>query len=82
MPPFCFEVMWMDKEKYVKGIEKALQKIAVRELKIVDISEIWIETALPKDLIIEILKEGKLNIPSGIETIKDGRDVIWKRSGS
>ncbi|KAF2959231.1 MULTISPECIES: hypothetical protein [unclassified Thermotoga] len=72
----------MDKEKYVKGIEKALQKIAVRELKTVDISEIWIETALPKDLIIEILKEEKLNIPSDIETIKDGRDIIWKRSGS
>ncbi|PLV57672.1 hypothetical protein [Thermotoga sp. SG1] len=72
----------MDKEKYIKGIEKALQRIAVRDLKDVDISEIWIETALPRDLIREILKEESLNIPPGIESIRDGREILWKKSGS
>ncbi|PLV58668.1 hypothetical protein [Thermotoga sp. KOL6] len=72
----------MDKEKYVKGIEKALQRIAARDLKDIDVSEIWIETALPKDLILEILKESNLNVPPGIEIIKDGREILWKRSGS
>ena len=47
----------MDREKYIKGIEKALQRISSRDLKDIDVSEIWIETALPKDLIREILKE-------------------------
>lgn len=72
----------MDKEKYLRGVERALLEIAKRELKEVDISEIWIETALPKDLIRELLADPSLNVPATIETIKDGREILWKRSGS
>lgn len=72
----------MDKEKYLRGVERALLEIAKRELKEVDISEIWIETALPKDLIMELLADPSLNVPATIETIKDGREILWKRSGS
>ncbi|MCD6551387.1 MAG: hypothetical protein J7K79_04055 [Thermotoga sp.] len=72
----------MDREKYIKGIEKALQRISSRDLKDIDVSEIWIETALPEDLIREILKEESLNIPPGIEVIRNGREILWKKSGS
>ncbi len=72
----------LDKEKYLRGVERALLEIAKRELKEVDISEIWIETALPKDLIMELLADPSLNVPATIETIKDGREILWKRSGS
>ncbi len=69
-------------ERFVKAVEKALIKIAERDLKEIDISEIWVETSLPKDFILEILKKENLKVPDRISVIKDGEEVIWKRSKS
>jgi len=69
-------------ERFVKAVEKALIKIAERDLKEIDISEIWVETSLPKDFILEILKKENLEVPDRISVIKDGEEVIWKRSKS
>ena len=69
-------------ERFVKAVEKALIKIAERDLKEIDISEIWVETSLRKDFILEILKKENLKVPDRISVIKDGEEVIWKRSKS
>ncbi len=69
-------------ERFAKAVEKALIKIAERDLKEVDISEIWVETSLPKDFILEILKKGKVKVPESISVIKNKEEVIWKRSRS
>ncbi|OQX57540.1 MAG: hypothetical protein B5M49_03620 [Thermotoga sp. 4484_232] len=69
-------------ERFVKAVEKALIKIAERDLREIDISEIWVETSLPKDFILEILKKENLKVPDRISVIKDGEEVIWKRSKS
>ena len=74
--------MIFDMDRFVKAVEKALVKIAERNLKEVDISEIWVETSLPIDFILEILKRGNLKIPDGIHVIKNREEVIWKRSKS
>jgi len=71
-----------DMERFVKAVEKALIKIAERDLREIDISEIWVETSLPKDFILEILKKENLKVPDRISVIKDGEEVIWKRSKS
>ena len=72
--------MIFDMKKFVKAIEKALVKIAERDLKEIDISEIWVETSLPKDFILEILKKEDLKIPNTVYVIKDKEEIIWKRS--
>lgn len=69
-------------ERFVKAVEKALIKIVERDLREIDISEIWVETSLPKDFILEILKKENLKVPDRISVIKDGEEVIWKRSKS
>ncbi|RKX52797.1 MAG: hypothetical protein DRP25_01620 [Thermotoga sp.] len=69
-------------ERFIKAVEKALIKIAERDLREIDISEIWVETSLPKDFILEILKKENLKVPDRISVIKDGEEVIWKRSKS
>ena len=74
--------MIFDMERFVKAVEKALIKIAERDLKEIDISEIWVETSLPKDFILEILKKENLKVPDRISVIKDREEVIWKRSKS
>ncbi|RKX38652.1 MAG: hypothetical protein DRP24_01005 [Thermotoga sp.] len=74
--------MIFDMERFVKAVEKALIKIAERDLREIDISEIWVETSLPKDFILEILKKENLKVPDRISVIKDGEEVIWKRSKS
>jgi len=71
-----------DMERFIKAVEKALIKIAERDLREIDISEIWVETSLPKDFILEILKKENLKVPDRISVIKDGEEVIWKRSKS
>ncbi|WP_448535347.1 hypothetical protein [Pseudothermotoga sp.] len=69
----------MDLEKYVRAIEKSLTQMVLREMNSVDVSEIWIDTSIPVDLIVEILKTRQLKIPEELQTITNAGKTIWVR---
>lgn len=69
----------MDIEKYARAIEKCLVQMVQREMSVVDVSEIWIDTSIPEDLIIEIIKTSQLNIPLEVQTITNAGKIIWAR---
>ncbi|AJC72926.1 hypothetical protein AJ81_00545 [Pseudothermotoga hypogea DSM 11164 = NBRC 106472] len=69
----------MDVEKYVRAIEKSLTQMVLREMSSVDVSEIWIDTSIPVDLIVEILKTQQLKIPQELQAITNAGKVIWVR---
>ena len=66
----------MDVEKYVRAIEKSLTQMVLREMSSVDVSEIWIDTSIPVDLIVEILKTQQLKIPQELQAITNAGKVI------
>lgn len=57
-----------DADKYVKAIEKALPELPV-ENGAIKFEAIWLETALPEDLILEIVKGHDLQFPPNVERI-------------
>lgn len=75
----------LDLTKYARAIEKALPEIPV-ENGAVRLEAIWLETALPEDIIVEILREHELELPANVERIvaEDGqvlRERRWDRNG-
>ncbi|WP_448516584.1 hypothetical protein [Pseudothermotoga sp.] len=69
----------MDLEKYARAIEKSLTQMVLREMNSVDVSEIWIDTSIPVDLIVEILKTRQLKIPEELQAITNAGKTIWVR---
>jgi hypothetical protein len=69
----------VDLEKYVRAIEKSLTQMVLREMNSVDMSEIWIDTSIPMDLIVEILKTRQLKIPEELQAITNAGKTIWVR---
>ncbi|MFN3283243.1 MAG: hypothetical protein ACK40Q_03300 [Pseudothermotoga sp.] len=69
-------------ERYAKAIEKVLGDIVQREHFDVDISEIWVETSIPQDLIVEIIENFPLQLPEALHSITSGEKIIWKRKDS
>ncbi|ONN26569.1 hypothetical protein XJ44_08635 [Thermosipho affectus] len=49
-------------------------------IETVTVEEIWVETSLPIDLILEILERNKLNYPEEIKEIKYKNEIIWSRN--
>ncbi|SHH22524.1 hypothetical protein [Thermosipho atlanticus] len=69
-----YNILW---ERYEKAISNVLQNLANRGLEKVSIEELWIETSLPKDLILETFKRGNVIIPEEIKEILDKENIIW-----
>ncbi|MEN3007995.1 hypothetical protein [Pseudothermotoga sp.] len=69
----------MDLEKYIRAIERSLMQMVAREISSVDVSEIWLDTSIPVDLIIEIFKSGQIRVPQELQSIVDGKKVIWTK---
>jgi len=68
-----------DLSKYKRAIEKALPEIPV-ENGAITLEAIWLETALPEDLILEILGGDELELPPNVERIitRSGK-VLYER---
>ena len=66
-------------ENFAKAIRNVLMRFKDREMNVVEIDEIWIETSIPKDFIIELIKNGEVEVPEGIDEIRKGKSVIWRR---
>jgi len=56
------------RERYREAIERILPELPVVNGTI-SVTSIWVETSLPRDLIIEIVKEGRLRLPANVERI-------------
>ncbi len=69
----------LDLSKYKKAIEKALPEIPV-ENGAITLEAIWLETALPEDLILEVLLSNELTLPPNVERIiTRGGQVLLER---
>jgi hypothetical protein len=55
------------RERYREAIERVLPELPV-ENGTISIDSIWVETSLPRDLIIEIVQEG-LKLPPNVERV-------------
>jgi hypothetical protein len=56
------------RERYREAIERVLPELPV-ENGTISVDAIWVETSLPRDLIVEIVKEG-LRLPPNVEQIR------------
>lgn len=56
------------RQRYREAIERVLPELPVKNGTI-SVDSIWRETSLPRDLIIEIVKEGGLALPPTVEQI-------------
>lgn len=66
-------------DKYVKAVERVLPELPVENGKI-RFETLWLETALPEDLLLEILGNHELELPSNVEQIiSDRGKVLHKR---
>lgn len=57
----------VDRERYKRAIEKVLPELPV-ENGAIDIDSIWVETSLPRDLIVELIRDG-LELPTNVKRI-------------
>ena len=55
-------------EKYRRAIEQTVAKLPVVDGS-VSLESIWLETSLPRDLIAEIVQQGKLHLPENVRRI-------------
>ena len=70
----------LDLSKYKKAIEKAVPEIPV-ENGAITLEAIWLETALPEDLIIEILTMNELVLPPNVERVltRNGQVLLERK---
>ena len=59
-------------EKYRRAIEQTIAKLPVVDGS-VSLESIWLEASLPRDLIAEILQQGKLHLPENVRRIVSQR---------
>ncbi len=70
----------IDLEKYVQAVKMALEKAPLRAEDAVDLSDIWVITSLPVDLIMECLKRPEMKLPSTVSKVIFNKKVIVKNS--
>lgn len=68
----------LDIEKYKKAIEKVVQRFADKGWEEIKVEELWLETSLPIDLILEVIKSG-ISVPSEVKMITHRGNILWKR---
>ncbi|MFB6290153.1 MAG: hypothetical protein ABEJ25_00260 [Candidatus Bipolaricaulia bacterium] len=65
--------------RYAGAIEEALVRLDAKN-GVVNIRQIYLETSVPRDLIIEVLNRGIVDFPERIDEIVDNEEgKNWKR---
>jgi len=68
---------------FLKAIESSIIKAPVKNNNRILLSDLWVISSLPMDLIIEVLTKYKdeLTVPEDIEEIYDDKhnEIIWKK---
>lgn len=60
------------REGYCRALEKALERVPVRN-GVVSVEDLWLETAIPVDLIVELLESDGVKIPAHVERVDFGK---------
>lgn len=68
----------LDIEKYRKAVEKIIQRFADRGWEEIKMEEVWFETSIPMDILIEAFNAG-VTIPPDVKLVTHKGNVIWKR---
>lgn len=71
----------MDLEKYVMAVQTAIEKAPLRADNSVDISDIWVITSLPIDLIMECLKKPQIQLSPKVSKVTFNKKTILKNQG-
>lgn len=71
----------LDIERYKKAIEKVFQRFADKGWDEIKIEEVWFETSLPIDIILEVFNSG-VYIPPEVNTITYKENAIWQRKNA
>jgi len=64
--------------KYVDAVRKAVEEAPLRHGDAVEISDLWVITSLPNDLIVECVKSEEFTLPSYVRKIVYGKRVILR----
>jgi len=56
------------RESYCRALEKAFEHVPVRN-GTVSVEDLWLETAIPMDLIVELLESDGVKIPPHVERV-------------
>lgn len=56
------------REGYCRALEKAFERVPVRN-GVVLVEDLWLETAIPVDLIVELLESDGVKIPPHVERV-------------
>jgi hypothetical protein len=70
-------------EKYRKAVEISLKDLPVIN-GVIDLDSIWLECALPKELIVEVFRTSEVRLPDNVEQVVDsqGRVLAERRKPS
>lgn len=60
------------REGYCQALEKAFERVPVRN-GVVWVEDLWLETAIPMDLIEELLESDGVKIPPHVERVDFGK---------
>ncbi len=58
----------IDYSRYKKAVESVLEKVPVKNRK-VHLETIQLETSLPRDLLLEIIKREEIDLPENVDEI-------------
>ena len=72
--PEKYEMNW---ERYEKALSKILKDFVNKGYETISVEEIWIETSLPKDLIIELIQNRNVEFPEELTEITYKNEAIW-----
>ncbi|MFP3953248.1 MAG: hypothetical protein ACOC88_03695 [Candidatus Bipolaricaulota bacterium] len=68
-----------DYSRYSGGIENSLKKVSVKN-RLVTLKQLQLETAIPRDLIIEVLDREEVRFPDRVDEIVDEKEgKTWKK---
>ncbi len=67
-------------EKYVLAVKEAVKEAPLRKDDAIDVTDLWLITSLPIDLIEECLKEEGFELPAHVKkVIRKGRIILENR---
>lgn len=59
------------REGYCRALERAFARVPIRN-GVVSVEDLWLETAIPLDLIVELLESDGVKIPPHVERVDFG----------
>jgi len=65
--------------RYIVALEKAMMKLIERGFNVIDVDELWLETSIPIDLIVEIVKKRQIKFPENLQVLRLQKQILWKK---